>query len=85
MDTHHRFFFDLEDYIYNKCTDANMRNEFSSQLNRTVLFKCQTQQYFSALKGVLPINHYSGITTSDPSNNRLTNSKNTTQWYKATH
>ena len=23
--------------------------------------------------------------TSDPSNNRLTNSKNTTQWYKATH
>ncbi len=78
-------FFDLEDYINKRCTDIALLDEFSVQLKKTVSFKCHTPQYYSASKGVLPINHYSGITTSEPSNNRLSIPKIYTRWYKATH
>lgn len=54
-------------------------------MRKTILFKCHTPQYYSAFKGILPINHYSGITTSDPSSNRLSNPKIYTRWYNATH
>lgn len=36
-------------------------------------------------KGVIPINAFSGITTSDPSDNPMTALKEKTLWYKATH
>lgn len=78
-------FFDFEDYINKICNDSVILDEFSNQLRKTILFKCHTPQYYSAFKGILPINHYSGITTSDPSSNRLSNSKIYTRWYNATH
>lgn len=78
-------FFDFEDYINKICNDIVLLDEFSNQLRKTILFKCHTPQYYSAFKGILPINHYSGITTSDPSSNRLSNPKIYTRWYKATH
>ena len=78
-------FFDFEDYINKICNDIVLLDEFSNQLRKTILFKCHTPQYYSAFKGILPINHYSGITTSDPSSNRLSNPKIYTRWYNATH
>lgn len=78
-------FFDFEDYINKICNDSVLLDEFSNQLRKTILFKCHTPQYYSAFKGILPINHYSGITTSDPSSNRLSNPKIYTRWYNATH
>lgn len=78
-------FFDFEDYINKICNDSVILDEFSNQLRKTILFKCHTPQYYSAFKGILPINHYSGITTSDPSSNRLSNPKIYTRWYNATH
>ena len=37
------------------------------------------------IRGIIPINTFSGITTSDPSDNPMTVLKENTLWYKAAH
>lgn len=78
-------FYDLTDYIDKVCLDYDIKEQFIIQMRKTVPYKCHTEKYFTASKGALPIVEYSGITTSDPSINTLTNSKKDTEWYKATH
>lgn len=78
-------FYDFKDYIYNICTNSHLFNEFSVLFDKTVPYKCCTEKYFSALKGTMPINDFSGITTSEPSSNSLANSIHMTEWYNATH
>lgn len=78
-------FYDLKDFINKICQNQELKDKFFAQLEKTIPYKCHTDQYITALKGALPIMEYSGITTSEPSYNSLTNSKKNTNWYKATH
>ena len=82
-------FFDYGDYVnkmlnYNNVGE-NFINEFNSQLNATVQYKTNTENYFTASRGPLPIYTYSGITTSDPSVSPKAAEKVATKWYYATH
>lgn len=82
-------FFDYGDYVnkmlsYNN-VDREFINEFNSQLNATVPYKTNTENYFTASRGPLPIYTYSGITTSDPSVSPKATEKVATKWYYATH
>ena len=79
-------FYDYGDYVAHLCTDAQLLMQFEEQLNRTVPYKKHTNEFYTKRKGAIPINVYSGITTSDPSiNSQVINDKTKTSWYKATH
>lgn len=79
-------FYDYGDYVAHLCKDEELLMQFEDRLNRTVPYKTHTKEFYSKSKGVIPINVYSGITTSDPSiNSRVINDKTKTSWYKATH
>lgn len=79
-------FYDYGDYVAHLCKDEQLLMQFKKQLNRTVPYKKHTKEFYTKSKGVIPINVYSGITTSDPSiNSQVINDKTKTSWYKATH
>jgi hypothetical protein len=78
-------FYDYGSYVNHLCKDSILLNEFNLQLERSVPYKSHTSSYYSAMIGAVYINSYSGITTSDPSNNALSSSKVNTRWYRATH
>jgi hypothetical protein len=79
-------FYDYGDYVAHLCTDEQLLMEFEEQLNRMIPYKKHTTEFYSKSKGAVPINVYSGITTSDPSDNsRVSIDKTKTSWYKATH
>lgn len=82
-------FYDFGDYI-NLMLEQNMapesmKNEFTMRLNRLIPHKTNTEQFYTAARGPLKINRYSGITTSDPSVSQRAADKNTTKWHYATH
>lgn len=79
-------FYDYGDYVARLCPDTAMLNRFNTQLTRTVIHHRHTPYYYSAISGRKEkINRFSGITCSDPSTHRLTQQKDSTSWYKATH
>lgn len=78
-------FYDFKDYVVNKCKDVELLNEFLEQLDKVVPYKCHTEYYYSARSGAIKISNFSGITTSELSNNKLTDSYYETGWFKATH
>ena len=79
-------FFDLGHYLSLKCSDATLRQVIEAQLALTVPVQGHTPRFYSALKGgSTAISHYSGLTTSEPSANRLAATVDETDWYKATH
>lgn len=79
-------FYDYGDYVTRLCPDTAMLNRFNAQLARTVIYHRHTPYYYSAISGQKErINRFSGITCSDPSTHRLTQQKDSTSWYKATH
>ncbi len=78
-------FYDFGDYIRSICDDNALFDNFTAQLNRTVPYKCHTTQYYSAFTGAMPIRHYSGITTSESSQNTMANTYESTAWHIATH
>lgn len=82
-------FFDYGDYV-TKLLESNQADEglvstFRRQLERTVPYRVNTEKYYTASRGPLPINTYSGITISDPSVSTKAIDKVKTKWYKATH
>lgn len=78
-------FFDLGDYIRRICTVPELLEKFEMQLNKAVPYKCHTSCYYSASKGAMPINTFSGITTSAPSvNGRAEPYYPSTLWCEAT-
>ena len=82
-------FYDFGDYV-NLLLDQNaasesLKREFDMLLNQLIPFKTNTAQFYTATRGKININRYSGITTSDPSVNSRAVDKNNTQWYYATH
>lgn len=80
-------FFDYADYVTKLCTDNELLTRFEAQLERAVPteYRRHTAYYYSMNKGKIPINTYSGITISDPSENVLAIPKTKTAWYEATH
>ena len=82
-------FYDFGSYIKNICSDKDLLSEFEEKLQKLVPYKAHTKEFPTATNGYLqtiPINEFSGITTSDPSENpRAIHTKLETPWYKATH
>lgn len=78
-------FYDFGDYVAHLCGDPALLQEFEKQLTRTVPYKAHTDNFYSMVSGIIPINTFSGITTSDPSANTLADGKANTRWYAATH
>lgn len=82
-------FYDFGDYINlmfeQNVAPESMKYEFEILLNELVPYKTNTAQFYTATRGPLKINRYSGITTSDPSTSQRAADKNSTKWYYATH
>lgn len=78
-------FYDFADYITSLCNDPILLNQFREQLNHLVPYKTHTKNFYTMAKGIIPINTFSGITTSDPSDNPMTVLKENTLWYKVAH
>ena len=78
-------FFDFGDYVNNLCDDPNLLNRFHSQLEKLVPYSANTKEFYSMSRGSISVDHYSGITISDPSLNSKAITKTETAWYKATH
>lgn len=82
-------FFDFGDYVSHLCNDPALLAEFNEQLERLVIYKANTEKYYTNLfykAERCPIDIFSGITISDPSINRsIANVKTQTNWYKITH
>lgn len=92
-------FYDFGDYVNKLCTDADLLADFEEQLELAVpeRYRKHTDYFPSAYNqdgsgqvaaaGLYRhyISTYSGITTSDPSTNTATSTKEQTSWYKATH
>lgn len=80
-------FFDYGDYVSKLCTDSTLLAEFNEQLDKAVPYKAHTLKYYSTYYSgqTIPINTYSGITTSAPSINSQASDWENTSWYKATH
>ena len=79
-------FYDFGDYVRALCSDdAEQLAQFETLLEQVVPYKAHTEKYFTAARGPLPIERYSGITTSAPSTNSLASSYSQTSWYLATH
>lgn len=82
-------FYDFGNYINlllgQNNAPENITTEFEHQLNKLIPYKTNTETFYTATRGPLKINHYSGITTSDPSISQRAADKNKTKWYSATH
>ncbi len=82
-------FYDFGDYI-NLLLDQNnapesLKAEFDMLLKRLIPYKTNTEKFYTASRGPIKINNYSGITTSDPSISQKAIDKTNTRWYHATH
>ncbi len=82
-------FYDFGDYINllleQNIAPENIRQEFDVLMNQLVLYKTNTDNFYTATRGPIKINSYSGITTSDPSVSPRAADKNKTKWFCATH
>lgn len=79
-------FYDYGDFVKKLCAnDSGFMTQFNSLLNDAVPYKAHTEEYYSTWIEAVPINAYSGITTSEPSTNACASSYKNTSWYKATH
>lgn len=76
-------FFDFDDYVRNLCTnDNNTYEQFNAVLQRLVPYKANTNYILSGkTHGETKVNHFSGITISDPSTrSEIKESKKYTNW-----
>lgn len=81
-------FFDFDDYVRNLCTnDDNTYEQFYALLQRLVPYKANTNYILSGkTHGETKVNHFSGITISDPSTrSEIKESKKHTNWWIQTH
>lgn len=81
------FFFDYGDYVRKLCKDETLLDAFEQQLNKTVIYKVNTERYYTDLSipSTREIHTFSGLTVSDPSFHLDAAMKTETSWYKATH
>ena len=80
-------FFDYGDYVRKLCKDETLLDTFEQQLNKTVIYKVNTERYYTDLSipSTREIHTFSGLTVSDPSFHLDAAMKTETSWYKATH
>ncbi len=78
-------FLDMGDVYDHICKDATLLAKFHEQLARAVPYKACTMYYYTANKGRCKIDCFSGITTSETSENAAAATLSQTAWYKATH
>ena len=82
-------FYDFGDYVKvlveQNGTPQELAAEFETQLKHLIPYKTNTERFFTASRGPLKLNRYSGITTSDPSISHRAMEKTKTKWYAATH
>lgn len=82
-------FYDFGDYITHLCPERALLNRIESALNSVVTSKANTPEFYTHLFQTgfsVPINTFSGIAISDPSQNPMVlKSHQRTSWYKATH
>lgn len=80
-------FYDYADYVKSLCgTDRGLYSQFTELMTKAVPYKTHTEQFYSEItSGTFPIRTYSGITTSEPSQNPITESYQQTLWYRDTH
>lgn len=81
-------FYDYGDYVAHYCDDESLLQQFNEQMERVVPYKAHTDRFPSNANGywhTVAITAYSGITTSEPSQNSLAADVNTTAWYTDTH
>lgn len=81
-------FFDLGHCAALLCTDSLLLQRFNEQLERAAptASRAHTPTFYSVFNGrQTPVNHFSGLTISDPSTHHLATPKTKTSWYKATH
>lgn len=80
-------FFDFGDYTAHLCTDIELLKRFNEQLDWLVPYKANTDTYYSSYTGKCEkINTFSGLTISDPTDNKeVMFMIPQTEWHKATH
>ena len=83
-------FYDMGDYVKHLCKDETLYRSFETQMSKLVPYKRCTEKFFSQPsfreKLFIPINTFSGITISDPTQNpNAINHKTKTGWWEATH
>lgn len=80
-------FFDMGSYVKRLCqADQTLAKQMEEQLNRLVPYKAHTE-YFYAMEyeRAIKMEEFSGISISDPSTSSKAETKETTEWWKATH
>jgi hypothetical protein len=78
-------FFDYGDMMTQRCSSALLLDEFENQMARTVVYKRNTPKFYTNVMGARDINTFSGLTTSELSNNTLATTVSETAWYIASH
>lgn len=82
-------FYDFGDYVRLLLQQNNapqsLVSEFEMRLSNLIPYKTNTEKFFTASRGPMKIERYSGITTSDPSVSQRAVGKTETGWYAATH
>lgn len=71
-------YFDLEQYA--QLLSHGSCNDFTAALGHAVIASAHTPSCYIFQYGTLPINHYSGLSTSAPSTSRFTSAWHSTQW-----
>lgn len=80
-------FYDFGDYVHHLCDDENLLAEFDTELKKLVPFAKATEYVYTVIPNghVIKIDTFSGLSISDSSLNKMTDSKTDAPWYKATH
>lgn len=74
-------FYDFGHYVQMNCSDASLLTEFQLQLDKAVPYREHTDKYYTMSGGENKILHYSGLNTSQGSNNSLAAGYSSTAWY----
>ena len=78
-------FYDLEDYVRQSCADESLVEQFKEQMAKTVVSRYHTKKFYTVYgyNPYIPIEYYSGVTTSAGSPTYHT-AWIDTAWYKDT-
>lgn len=79
--------YDLQDYMDHFCTDATLLNKFSRQLKTLVPYAKSTAEVFTYFNSTrrITVNHFCGISTSQPTINSAATKLRDTAWWAVTH
>lgn len=88
---HEPLFYDMGDYVAHLCKNVDILNDFNATLTQVIKASAHTDSiysylYFGEEPRYIKVNHFSGLTISDPSRNSVVlKGREKTAWWKATH